>query len=256
MGGAEINPSSVDVLMLITIKRRKTTSPAKTAQSHRIGRSSIPIHARCILFDLDGTLYDSPTYSKRLEEEITRVVSEELGIDKRQTKLLLAEKRKVIGTLTRTIETLGIDRRLFYRRIAEGIDPQAYLSPNAEVRETLERLKGMGFRIGLVSNSGRELVAKLLDAIGVEDEIFDTIVTSTDSEPKPSPAPFLLATHNLRCEIVDAVYVGDREEAEIRPARQLGLKTVLLTSDKKVTSRWADAVVNSISQLPDMLTVR
>jgi HAD superfamily hydrolase (TIGR01549 family) len=218
--------------------------------------SSARLYARCILFDLDGTLYDSPQYSKRLEEEISGLVSEELSLDQNQAELLLSRRRKEIGTLTRTIESLGLDRKLFYERLARRIEPRTYITPNVKVRQTITRLKRIGFRVGLVSNSGRELVGKILDAIGVEAALFDTIITSTEAQPKPSPEPFLLAIENLGCDREDAVYVGDREEAEIRPARQLGLKTVLLTSDKKVTSRWADAVVTSISQLPDMLTIQ
>lgn len=63
------------------------------------GTSTTRLYARCILFDLDGTLYESSEYSKRLEEEIVKVVSEELSLDEDHAKLLLKRKRKEIGTL-------------------------------------------------------------------------------------------------------------------------------------------------------------
>ncbi|MGA8856068.1 MAG: HAD family hydrolase, partial [Candidatus Bathyarchaeia archaeon] len=127
------------------------------------------IRVRCILFDLDGTLYNSSEYSNHLEEEISRIVSEELRIDEPHAKLLVEQRRKAIGTLTRTIESLGISRSDFYRKMASRVEPRTYLSPETEVREALMRLKQMGFQIGLVSNSGRELVDKILDAIGLEN---------------------------------------------------------------------------------------
>lgn len=211
------------------------------------------ISAHCVLFDLDGTLYNSTDYSDHFEEELSKLVSEELGLDEPQARLLLERKRKTIGTLTRTIESLGISRIDFYRKMASRIEPRRYLSPDATIRETLEALRAMGFQIGLVSNSGRELVAKILDAIGLENDLFDTIVTSTEAEPKPSPQPFVLAMQKLRCGKSETVYVGDREEAEIRPARELGLKTVLLAPTRTATSQWADAVITRISQLPGLL---
>ncbi|MGA8855689.1 MAG: HAD hydrolase-like protein, partial [Candidatus Bathyarchaeia archaeon] len=69
----------------------------------------------------------------------------------------------------------------------------------------------------------------------------------------PSPQPFLLAMKNLGCRKIETVYVGDREEAELRPAQELGLKTVLLASKENASSQWADAVVTHISQLPRLL---
>jgi putative hydrolase of the HAD superfamily len=201
---------------------------------------------------LDGTLYDSPEYSKRLDEEVVRVVSEELSLNESEARLLLERKKKEIGTLTRTIESLGVDRDLFYEKLSRRIEPRLYISPNPKIRLTIEKLKRVGFKVGLVSNSGRELVRKILDAIDVEPALFDTIVTSTEAQPKPSHEPFLLAIETLRCDADGTVYVGDREEAELRPAQELGLKTILV-SVEKTQSRWADVVVGSISQLPDAL---
>jgi HAD superfamily hydrolase (TIGR01509 family) len=197
-------------------------------------------------------LYDSSEYSRHLEEEIARVVSEELSIDKGHAVVLLKRKRKEIGTLTRTIESLGIDRKLFYKKISTRVEPRLYISPNPTIQQTIRQLKQIGFGIGLVSNSGRELVEKILGAIGVEAALFDTIVTSNEAKPKPSPEPYLLAVENLGCNRNEAVYVGDREEAELRPARELGLKTVLVSAEKR-KSEWADAIVTNISQLPNVL---
>jgi HAD superfamily hydrolase (TIGR01509 family) len=184
--------------------------------------------------------------------EIVKVVSEELSIDQSQAATLLKRKRKENGTLTRTIESLGIDRRKFYQKISDRIDPSRFIKPNPAVHQIIKKLREGGFRIGLVSNSGRELVNKILKAIDVEASLFDTIVTSTEADPKPSPQPYLLAIENLGCNRGDAVYVGDREEPELKPARELGLKTILVNNQKD-QSPWANVVVANISQLSAVL---
>jgi hypothetical protein len=61
---------------------------------------------------LDGTLYDSSEYSSRLEREISKIVSEELALDETDARSLLDARRKKIGTLTRTVESLGMGRIL------------------------------------------------------------------------------------------------------------------------------------------------
>lgn len=42
---------------------------------------------RCVLFDLDGTLYDSPEYSQKVEEETARFVSEEFSTNFEDAKV-------------------------------------------------------------------------------------------------------------------------------------------------------------------------
>lgn len=169
-------------------------SPLKEVQKTkrltvRKGRDGRP-YTPCVLFDLDGTLYDSSEYSERLESEITRIVSQILNLNETTTASLLLTRRKEIGTLTRTIESLGIDRGLFYQMLADRVDPRQYIPPDLTVPKILGLLKEEGFVVGLVSNSGRPLVDKILEALDVEARHFDTIVTSTDAEPKHSPEPF------------------------------------------------------------------
>jgi HAD superfamily hydrolase (TIGR01549 family) len=211
------------------------------------------LYVRCVLFDLDGTLYDSPEYSVRLEGEIVRFVSERLGLGEFETKTLLNKRRKELGTLTRTIQSLGIDRNAFFDAMAERIDPSLYISRDPIVRSVIEALRERGFKVGLVSNSGRPLVKKILSAIGLEDNLFDTIVTSTEAEPKPSPQPFQLATDKASCAPNEIAYVGDREEAEIQPANNFGLRTVLLNRDCTVLNTCADATIRNLREVLDVV---
>jgi HAD superfamily hydrolase (TIGR01509 family) len=229
------------------------------AMNSTIGKKSSfegkTLHARCILFDLDGTLYDSPEYSDRLEAEIATYVSERLGLGESETKTLLNRRRKELGTLTRTIQSLEIDRNAFFDAMADRIEPSLYIPRDPTVRSVIETLKERGFKTGLVSNSGRPLVRKILAAIGLEESLFDVTVTSTEAEPKPSPQPFLLAVKKVGCDVDEVVYVGDREEAEIRPAKHFGLKAVLVSRNGFVQSTCADAVVSNLSEVPEVVTL-
>jgi putative hydrolase of the HAD superfamily len=206
--------------------------------------------SRCVLFDLDGTLYESQAYSQKLEDEITKYVAEALSSDYEHAKLLLQQRRKNLGTLTRSLESLGIDRHRFFEVMADRVNPSEYLSVDSRIPSALAKLRLYGFKVGLVSNSGRPLVDKILKALQISPSNFDVTVTSSEVEPKPSPEPFLSALKLLRCRRESAIYVGDRDEAELRPAKTLGIRTILLDPSGKSTSRWADVVVDDISQIP------
>ena len=225
---------------------------------NRTTRENVSLKGRvlsvsCILFDLDGTLYDSPEYSVRLEAEIVRFVSEQLRLGESETKALLDRRRKELGTLTRTIQSLGIDRNAFFDTMADRIDPSLYIPGDPTVRSVIGTLKERGFKTGLVSNSGRPLVRKILGAVGLEESLFDVTVTSTEAEPKPSPQPFLLAMKKVGCNADEIVYVGDREEAEIRPARRFGLKTVLLDRDGATRMTCADVVIRNLTDVLEVV---
>ena len=205
---------------------------------------------QCILFDLDGTLYYSPDYNARVEAEITAIVAQTLKADVSKAKLRLDEERKRRGTLTGALRVLGVNRSLFFQTLAEKIEPFTYLTRDPSTILTIEILKRRGFRLGLVTNNGRKMVEKILSAIGLEASLFDVIVTSDDSEPKPSSQPFLFALDKLKCTPDKTVYVGDRVQAELLPAKKLGMRTVLLAREGIPQSDQVDVV---IARLPEVL---
>jgi len=205
---------------------------------------------RCILFDLDGTLYDSPQYSQKFETEIASFVSEKLSIDPESARTLLNERRREHLTLTRALKSLGIDRDIFFESMAARIDPAEHISEDLKVQEVISTLRAEGFKVGLVSNSGRPLVEKILEALQLDSSSFDTIITSSEVQPKPSREPFLLAMKSMSCRSENAIYVGDRDEAELRPAKEIGIRTILLDRSGGTSPCWADAVVRNLSEIP------
>jgi putative hydrolase of the HAD superfamily len=209
----------------------------------------------CILFDLDGTLYDSEAYNEYFDSQMAAIVADFLHADLSEATRLLRERRKEKGTLTRAMESLGINRPEFHRLVAKHVDPMRFLSKEQTTIDLITRLKARGFRVGLVSNSGQELVAKILSTLGLQVDLFDLVVTGSEVEPKPSHQPFLLALAKLKCEKASTVYVGDREEAEILPAHEVGLKTILInrTHEKQSTSKWADATIHELSELESVI---
>jgi len=78
-------------------------------------------------------------------------------------------------------------------------------------------------------------------------------IKSTEAEPKPSPQPYQLAAEKLACATEQIVYVGDREEAETRPAKHFRLKTILLNRGGAMRSVYAEIVIRSLSEVLNVL---
>ncbi|MEM4346772.1 MAG: HAD hydrolase-like protein, partial [Candidatus Caldarchaeum sp.] len=56
-------------------------------------------------------------------------------------------------------------------------------------------------------------------------DCYDFIVTSDDAEPKPDPAGYMLLLSKSGAEAGEALYVGDRCDVELAPAKKIGMLT-------------------------------
>src|SRR6185312_7611570 len=69
-------------------------------------------------------------------------------------------------------------------------------------------------------------VADALAEYGV-DKLFDTIVISeTVGLFKPDPAIFKLGLSNLGVDASESIFVGDRPDNDVKPAKALGMRTI------------------------------
>ena len=132
------------------------------------------------------------------------------------------------------------------RRIAHAIDPSipeeriraaaacrparfraALLQVRPAVLDAIARLRGLGLKIGLISNAG-------LDEIDCWEEsplapLFDAALFSCiEKVMKPDPAIYLRAAQRLGAQPAACLYVGDGASREHEGARAAGMRTVLM----------------------------
>jgi HAD superfamily hydrolase (TIGR01549 family) len=89
----------------------------------------------------------------------------------------------------------------------------------------LERLRAHGLKLGLVSNTGRDL-----DAFVAHHRLeVDAVLGSRSfGRTKPHPTIFQAVLERLRVEPVAAAMVGDSPEDDVEGARAAGIETVFL----------------------------
>jgi putative hydrolase of the HAD superfamily len=108
----------------------------------------------------------------------------------------------------------------------------------------LTALREHGLKLGLVSNTGRDLEAFVAHhALDV-----DTAVGSgTHGKTKPHPAIFLSALEALDVRAEDAAMVGDSPEDDIEGARALGMRAFLVDREGRFPE--------TVGRLPDLLAL-
>lgn len=211
-----------------------------------------------ILFDLDGTLVDTP---RAIRDVLVAVVKQMNGP--------LRSRQEVGATVGRPLDLslaglLDIPRvhpdvaiavALYQRLFCERVLPSASELLFDGVAPGLRLLKQRGFRLGVTTNKVQVSADGLIDAAGLRD--FFEVVIGADRvvAAKPDPAMVLLALAELGGKPEAAVLVGDTEH-DLHAARAAGIRSVAVTygvQDGAHLSRCSpDALATSFDEVVDL----
>lgn len=91
------------------------------------------------------------------------------------------------------------------------------------VAEMLDGLKGMGLKLGIVSNTAALYqVFDILEEYGIRDYFRDVTLSSVTGMRKPAPDIFYVAMRQLRSRPEECVYVGDTVSRDIIGSKRAG----------------------------------
>ena len=182
-----------------------------------------------MVFDLDGTLYASEEYVRRLMIGMRDALADLLSITAREADELLREIRSRFGSVTLGLRELGISRSTFYDLLLKRLDPGEHIEPRPELLRLFSDLRRRGLKLGCHTNASRALAERVLEALGVDPKVFDAMVTCDDADPKPTPDGYLRILSLLDLRPEEVLYVGDRWRVELEPAKRLGMRTALVS---------------------------
>jgi FMN hydrolase / 5-amino-6-(5-phospho-D-ribitylamino)uracil phosphatase len=117
-----------------------------------------------------------------------------------------------------------------------------------DVLPVLRALRRRGLKLGLVSNTSRDLAA-FVSHFGLE--VDGWIASGSYGKVKPSPLIFRAALELVGCEAECAAMVGDSPDDDIAGANAVGMRAVLLDR----AGRFPDAAdrIESLDELPAAL---
>lgn len=177
-----------------------------------------------IVFDWDGTLLDSFPAGYRASIAVLR----HYGIE--------VDRNRYLETYSpnwyESYEKLGVPReewdnadRMWRRSYHEETS-----DPFPFVVEMLDKLRGAGLTLGIVTAGNRDRVRRELGHHGLEAFFAAVICFEDTEEKKPHPAPLTLALEHLDVAPEVTVYVGDRPE-DIVMGQRVGAYTIAVESE-------------------------
>jgi len=220
---------------------------------------------KAVLFDMDNTLFDFVDAKLKACRKILSFVGREKeDIAGDPLELFRYFLRGVYGFEDyENIRDYMQERKLFtvqdYRQCCEIYEREKLqnLELYPGVRDTLDRLKGLGLKLGIITDADSYHALARLTKVGLLD-YFDLLVAAdTTGTKKPDPAHFLFALEALGIKPGETLVVGDSIRRDMAPARKLGLKTAYASygdwRPEKETDQCFDLRLKSF---PDLLEIR
>ena len=218
---------------------------------------------RAILFDLGGTLHTSSLPAGRdlwfAQRLIDRLGDYGIPLDTTPEELAArlhvnAEEYKQYSEKTLREEPAAKIWSEFYLReyglSREQLEPMAeelsflydYERPRVmrrpHLRETMETLRGMGLRLGVISNIiSTSVVPHFLREYGIDRYMDTVIVSSVTGVRKPSPDIFRVAERELGLAPEELAYVGDTISRDVRGTRAAGWRLMIQINNPSIAIR-------------------
>ena len=205
-----------------------------------------------VFFDIGSTLIDGPPLGP------ARRLSEALGLGAEAVgaleRILFRSPASDPEQLAHTIENrlrVDFDRALVACTALWNAQlEEAYVLPGA--REAIDSLKSAGIPRAYLSNIWPPFYEHFRQEFAEEAGSQPQFLSFKTGLMKPDPAFFQLALRALEARAEDAVMVGDTYKNDIRPAIELGMRTVWILHRPEKEKADLIAVMNGDAPRPDL----
>ena len=221
--------------------------------------NSIQKPIKCLLFDMDNTLFDLVG----AQIAACQAVVQQLGHDDGE------ELFSYFLTPTHGFESHENIRQYMTERCipVDGLYRQAcrvyetvklqHIYPYEGVTETLQSLQTRGYGMGIVTDAHSRDATLRLEKTGLLPFFCCMVTYDMVKVKKPAPEPFLFALEMMKAGTDEAILIGDSPRRDIEPGHTLGIRTVYarygdrFSDDRSLVP--ADFVIDAIADLPEIL---
>jgi len=175
---------------------------------------------------------ENQLYQKRLKETLREMLLDDI--------------------VTSVLVSCGYDSQTICGNVKEAVDyglatRKARWFPNA--RRTLSILRSEGYKLGLISNTHWRFLPNVKKQL---EGFFDVITLSyKHGYVKPHPSIFVTTLDRLKVNPNQSLHVGDDPIADVKGARDVGMKTAFIKRKEIETN--ADIEIGRITELATLL---
>ena len=208
---------------------------------------------KTILFDLDGTLIDTPPVIIETFKELFETYIKDVKLTDEMYESFLGQSLYV--TFMQYVDQARVSELVdIYRDVSEKkLEHTLRAYPYAQ--STLKAIKKKKIPIGIVTSKLKTVALSHLKKVGLDDFI-DYIIGYEDVEHhKPDPEPLLKALTYFNAKPDEAIYIGDHEN-DIKAAKKAGMMSCAVTYSlrlDKMLLEQPDFVIDELRHIKDMI---
>lgn len=221
---------------------------------------------KCIVFDMDDTLYDEIDYYKSGFIAVSAQVADDFRLNDKFVYGVLLEifnSGNHKTTFNEAAEKLSIvfDKSYVEKLINIFRNHKPDITLPSESRIVLEGLKSR-YKLGLITDGYLPAQELKVKALGLE-KFFDCIIYTESLGRefwKPSPAGFEKLLARLNVSAAQSLYVADNLKKDFLSPNQMGFKTIRIIRKKQLHTSPAPSKeaqpryeIDAITKLPDLL---
>ncbi len=185
-----------------------------------------------IVWDLDGTLYQiSKEVSQKIQKKVWELIAEQRGINLEQAKALYQQLYAKLKSSTRTLIAAGVKRELALSGDWHSQIQLEEVEPNPQLVKQFQTVTG--FKHIINTNSSQKSAEKKLKKIGFDLNFFEAVIGNPDVVGflKPDPTPYTYLLNFTQVQPGKHLFVGDRYETDLEPAKKVRMHTALVYAD-------------------------
>lgn len=214
---------------------------------------------KAAIFDLDGTLVDSMWMWKEIDIEFLGRYGYECPDDLQRMIEGKSFSETAVYFKERFSLSLGVDeiKEIWIQMSIDKYRQEVPLKSGAEA--FLKELKGRGFRLGIATSNGRDMVDAVLNSLKVE-AYFDVVTTACEvAAGKPAPDIYLKVSDTLKVKPAQCLVFEDIP-AGILAGKRAGMTVCAVEDDfsmdlKREKQSMADYYIRDYGELLLMETM-
>lgn len=219
---------------------------------------------KCVIFDLDDTLYNERMYVESAMHNVSEYLSEKFGLDKKEIynkfiNILDSKGRGKIFDIC--IAEYGIDESVNKLvQVYRDTKPQLLLYEDA--KRIFKVLKDKHIKTALITDGCSKVQHSKIAALNLES-IIDEIIVTDDYEgaAKPSAVPFKMVLSKMDgINAKQCIYIGDNPRKDFIGAREAGMKTARIIRPlgdnmglKAADGFEADIIIHDLMEMADYI---
>lgn len=227
---------------------------------------------KCILFDLDETIFDHryssqmgiaelrnhhPELNAKSVEELENLFWDMLHSKHSEVlsgKMTLTEARLVrIAALFNACNCPIPEDKLNELSVIYRKAYESNMRAIPGVIDVITKLRELGYKIIVITNGFRKMQMEKIQKCRIENLIDDFITSEEVGEGKPNPKIFLEALKRNSTNIEDAIVIGDAWDLDILGANPIGIKSIWLNRRNQICPN--PKMAKEIFDVSEILTV-